>query len=166
MGNYKSDFLNAITERGFLHQCTDTDALDDRASSEVVSAYIGFDCTAPSLHVGSLLPVMLLRWLQRTGHKPIVLMGGGTTKVGDPSGKDESRLLLTEEKINENMDGIKSVFSKYLIFGENRKIAICGKYFPIMVIRGKQTALLLEWFNHLPERQFFLGAVDVFSPNP
>jgi tyrosyl-tRNA synthetase len=118
MGNYKSDFLNAITERGFLHQCTDTDALDDRASSEVVSAYIGFDCTAPSLHVGSLLPVMLLRWLQRTGHKPIVLMGGGTTKVGDPSGKDESRLLLTEEKINENMDGIKSVFSKYLIFGE------------------------------------------------
>ena len=107
MGNYKSDFLNAITERGFLHQCTDTDALDDRASSEVVSAYIGFDCTAPSLHVGSLLPVMLLRWLQRTGHKPIVLMGGGTTKVGDPSGKDESRLLLTEEKINENIVAVK-----------------------------------------------------------
>lgn len=118
MTHYKSDFLKTITERGFLHQCTDIDALDERASSSVIPAYIGFDCTAPSLHVGSLLPVMLLRWLQKTGHKPIVLMGGGTTKVGDPSGKDESRQLLTEEKINENMEGIKSIFSKYLTFGD------------------------------------------------
>ena len=124
MTSYKSDFLNAITERGFLHQCTDIDALDSRASSEIVPAYIGFDCTAPSLHVGSLLPVMLLRWLQKTGHKPIVLMGGGTTKVGDPSGKDESRLLLTEDKINENMSGIKSIFSKYLTFGDGPTDAI------------------------------------------
>jgi tyrosyl-tRNA synthetase len=124
MASYKSDFLNAITERGFLHQCTDADALDDRAATEVIPAYIGFDCTAPSLHVGSLLPVMLLRWLQKTGHKPIVLMGGGTTKVGDPSGKDESRLLLTEEKINENMEGIKSIFSKYLTFGDGPTDAI------------------------------------------
>ncbi len=124
MATYKSDFLNAITERGFLHQCTDIEALDARASSEVIPAYIGFDCTAPSLHVGSLLPVMLLRWLQKTGHKPIVLMGGGTTKVGDPSGKDESRQLLTEEKINENMVGIKSIFSKYLTFGDGPTDAI------------------------------------------
>jgi tyrosyl-tRNA synthetase len=124
MASYKSDFLNAVTERGFMHQCTDIDALDARASTEIIPAYIGFDCTAPSLHVGSLLPVMLLRWLQKTGHKPIVLMGGGTTKIGDPSGKDESRQLLTTEKINENMDGIKSIFSKYLTFGDGPTDAI------------------------------------------
>ena len=104
MVNYKSEFLKVIAERGFLHQCTDLNALDEKASSNIIPAYIGFDCTAPSLHVGSLLPIMLLRWLQKTGHKPIVLMGGGTTKVGDPSGKDESRQLLTEAKINNNLD--------------------------------------------------------------
>ena len=124
MVSYKSEFLNTITKRGFLHQCTDLDALDKRASSEIIPAYIGFDCTAPSLHVGSLLPVMLLRWLQKTGHKPIVLMGGGTTKVGDPSGKDESRQLLTEEKINSNMEHIKSIFSKYLKFGDGPTDAV------------------------------------------
>ena len=112
MSDYKSAFLNVISERGFLHQCTDIDGLDELASSQIIPAYIGFDCTASSLHVGSLMPVMLLRWLQKTGHKPIVLMGGGTTKVGDPSGKDESRQLLSTEKINANMDGIKSVFTK------------------------------------------------------
>ena len=124
MVNYNSDFLNTITERGFLHQCTDLETLDKRASSEVIPAYIGFDCTASSLHVGSLLPIMLLRWLQKTGHKPIVLMGGGTTKVGDPSGKDESRKLLTEEKINSNMEGIKTIFSKYLNFGDGPSDAV------------------------------------------
>ena len=124
MVSYKSEFLNTITKRGFLHQCTDLDSLDERASSEIIPAYIGFDCTAPSLHVGSLLPVMLLRWLQKTGHKPIVLMGGGTTKVGDPSGKDESRQLLTEEKINANMEGIKCIFSKYLNFGNGSTDAV------------------------------------------
>jgi tyrosyl-tRNA synthetase len=124
MVSYKSEFLNTITKRGFLHQCTDLGSLDERASSEIIPAYIGFDCTAPSLHVGSLLPVMLLRWLQKTGHKPIVLMGGGTTKVGDPSGKDESRQLLTEEKINANMEGIKSIFSKYLNFGNGSTDAV------------------------------------------
>ena len=107
-----------------MHQCTDIEALDERALREIIPAYIGFDCTAPSLHVGSLLPVMLLRWLQKTGHKPIVLMGGGTTKVGDPSGKDESRQLLTIEKINENMEGIKSIFAKYLTFGDGPTDAI------------------------------------------
>ena len=124
MLNYKSEFLKVIAERGFLHQCTDLNALDEKASSNVIPAYIGFDCTAPSLHVGSLLPIMLLRWLQKTGHKPIVLMGGGTTKVGDPSGKDESRQLLTEEKINNNLDSIKSIFSKYLKFGDGPTDAI------------------------------------------
>ena len=124
MVSYKSEFLNTITKRGFLHQCTDLGSLDERASSEIIPAYIGFDCTAPSLHVGSLLPVMLLRWLQKTGHKPIVLMGGGTTKVGDPSGKDESRQLLTEEKINSNMEHIKSIFSKYLKFGDGPTDAV------------------------------------------
>jgi tyrosyl-tRNA synthetase len=124
MVNYNSEFLNIITKRGFLHQCTDLEALDNRASSEIITAYIGFDCTASSLHVGSLLPVMLLRWLQKTGHKPIVLMGGGTTKVGDPSGKDESRILLTEEKIKSNMEGIKTIFSKYLNFGNGPSDAV------------------------------------------
>ena len=124
MVNYNSEFLNVITERGFLHQCTDLIALDKRASSNIMPAYIGFDCTAPSLHVGSLLPIMLLRWLQKTGHKPIVLMGGGTTKVGDPSGKDESRQLLTEDKINSNLEGIKTIFSKYLDFGDGENDAI------------------------------------------
>ena len=117
MNEYTSDFLNEITRRGFFHQCTDIKALDQRASRQIIPAYIGFDCTAESLHVGSLLPIMLLRWLQRTGHKPIVLMGGGTTKVGDPSGKDESRPLLTDELINKNLESIKKIFSKYLKFG-------------------------------------------------
>ena len=114
----KSEFLKVMMERGFIHQCTDPEALDKRMLSEVVPAYIGFDCTASSLHVGSLVQIMMLRHLQKCGHKPIVLMGGGTTKIGDPSGKDESRQMLTVEKINENMNGIKSVFEKYLTFGD------------------------------------------------
>ena len=120
INNYtpKSEFLKVMMERGFIHQCTDPEALDKRMLSEVVPAYIGFDCTASSLHVGSLVQIMMLRHLQKSGHKPIVLMGGGTTKIGDPSGKDESRQMLTVEKINENMNGIKSVFEKYLTFGD------------------------------------------------
>jgi len=102
MTTLRSEFLRAVEERGFLHQCTDLDGLDDALAGEgPLVAYIGFDCTADSLHVGSLVPIMLLRWLQKTGHKPIVLIGGGTTKIGDPSGKDESRQLLTEEQIAE-----------------------------------------------------------------
>lgn len=120
LDNYtpKSDFLKVMLERGFIHQCTDVEALDKRLQSEIIPAYIGFDCTASSLHVGSLVQIMMLRHLQKSGHKPIALMGGGTTKIGDPSGKDESRQILTYDKINENMDGIKSVFSKYLNFGD------------------------------------------------
>jgi len=119
-----SDFLRIASERGFVHQCTDLDALDGKMRAGIVKAYIGFDCTADSLHVGSLLPIMLLRWLQKTGHKPIVLMGGGTTKVGDPSGKDEARKLLTDADIDRNMVGIKSVFANYLTFGDGPTDAV------------------------------------------
>ena len=119
MSDYKSEFIRNLTARGYMHQCTDLEALDLAcAKGSPIVAYIGFDCTAPSLHVGSLLPIMLLRVLQTTGHKPIVLMGGGTTRVGDPSGKDKGRQLLVDEDIARNMDGIKSVFSKYLTFGD------------------------------------------------
>ena len=114
----KTDFLREISERGFVHQCTDLDGLDALMSRAPVTAYIGFDCTADSLHVGSLLPIMLLHWLQRCGHKPIVLMGGGTTKVGDPSGKDDARLLLSETQIEANMAGIRRIFDRYLTFGD------------------------------------------------
>jgi len=124
MANHKSDFINQLTARGFFHQCTDIDALDDRAATSPLTAYIGFDCTAPSLHAGSLVSIMLLRLFQQCGHKPIVLMGGGTTKVGDPSGKDESRKLLDDDAIAANMAGIKQVFSKYLTFGDGPTDAI------------------------------------------
>ncbi len=120
----KSAFLRTLAERGFIHQISDAAALDAKCQAGVITAYIGFDCTADSLHIGSLVQIMLLRWLQKTGHKPIVLMGGGTTKVGDPSGKDEARQLLTEAQIEQNMAGIKSVFAKYLSFGEGRTEAV------------------------------------------
>ena len=116
MSTYKSDFLNVLASRGFIHQVSEPEALDALARSSTITAYIGFDCTAPSLHVGSLLPIMMLYWLQQTGHCPIALMGGGTTRVGDPSGKDESRRLLTDELISENLKGIRAVFAKFLKF--------------------------------------------------
>ena len=121
---FKSDFLNIISERGFIHQGTDLEGLDNRMAQGSVSAYIGFDATADSLHVGSKVPIMLLRWLQKTGHKPIVLMGGGTTKVGDPSGKDMQRKLLDDAGIAKNMDGIKQVFQKFLTFGDGTTDAV------------------------------------------
>jgi tyrosyl-tRNA synthetase len=117
MGPFKSDFLSSLSERGFIHQITDAAGLDARAQSSVISAYIGFDATADSLHIGSLVQIMLLRRLQQTGHRPIVLMGGGTTKVGDPSGRDETRQLLTEEQINANISGIRATFARFLDFG-------------------------------------------------
>jgi tyrosyl-tRNA synthetase len=116
MSAYKSDFLNILAERGFIHQVSEPDTLDARAKAGSITAYIGFDCTAASLHVGSLLPIMMLYWLQQTGHKPIALMGGGTTRVGDPSGKDESRRILTDEAIEQNLVGIRAIFSKFLKF--------------------------------------------------
>jgi tyrosyl-tRNA synthetase len=135
MSKFKSEFLNVLDARGFIHQLSDPEGLDKAAGQGTISAYIGFDCTAPSLHAGSLLPIMMLYWLQQTGHKPITLMGGGTTKVGDPSGKDESRMLLTADKINENMEGIRQVFSKFLKFGD-------GKTDAVMVNNA-------DWLDHL-----------------
>jgi tyrosyl-tRNA synthetase len=124
MTAYKSDFLHVLEARGFIHQVSEPEVLDQLAKTEQVTAYIGFDCTAASLHVGSLLPIMMLRWMQKTGHRPIALMGGGTTRVGDPSGKDESRRLLTDDQINENLKGIRQVFSRFLKFGDSGNDAI------------------------------------------
>jgi tyrosyl-tRNA synthetase len=121
---YRSSLLRLLDERGYIHQLTDADALDALAGKEAVTAYIGFDATAPSLHVGSLVQIMMLRRLQQAGHRPIVLMGGGTTKVGDPSGKDESRKLLTEEEIFDNIAGIRRVFEQFLTFGDGPNDAI------------------------------------------
>jgi tyrosyl-tRNA synthetase len=115
---FKSDLLRTLQARGYIHQITHPEELDAAAASGRVTGYIGFDATAPSLHVGSLLQIMMLRRMQQAGHKPIVLMGGGTTKVGDPTDKDQSRPLLTEEKIQANIDSIKSVFARFLTFGE------------------------------------------------
>ena len=119
----KSDFLRDATERGFVHQCTDTEGLA-ALTAGIVPAYIGFDCTADSLHVGSLVQIMILRLLQRHGHKPVVLMGGGTTRIGDPSGKDESRQLLTDEQIAVNMAGIRRCFDPFLRFDDGPSDAI------------------------------------------
>jgi tyrosyl-tRNA synthetase len=119
-----SDFLHEATVRGFVHQTTDTDALDAALRAGTVSAYIGFDCTADSLHVGSLLQIMILRLLQRHGHRPVVLMGGGTTRIGDPSGKDESRQMLTDETIAANMAGIARTFGPFLRFGDGKSDAV------------------------------------------
>jgi tyrosyl-tRNA synthetase len=117
MSKLKSDFLQELSARGFIHQATDEAALDRLARSERLTGYIGFDCTAPSLHVGHLVSIMMLRKLQQTGHRPIVLIGGGTTKVGDPSGKDEARKLLSDTEIAANIAGMEQVFTKFLSFG-------------------------------------------------
>ncbi|MEM7067687.1 MAG: tyrosine--tRNA ligase [Pseudomonadota bacterium] len=124
MSAFKSDFLQVLSERGFIHQISDETGLDELLSKEMVTSYIGFDATAPSLHAGSLVQIMLLYWFQQTGHRPIALMGGGTTMVGDPSGKDESRQLLTPKLIEENKAGIKRVFSNFLEFGDDGNQAI------------------------------------------
>ena len=135
----RSDFLAALTERGFIHQCTDSDGLDALCAAGPIRAYIGFDCTADSLHVGSLVQIMMLHWLQKTGHKPIVLMGGGTTKIGDPSGRDETRQLLTHEGIQANKAGIFKVFEKFLTFSDDQAIMVDNddwlselKYIPLL----------------------------------
>jgi tyrosyl-tRNA synthetase len=122
MATFKSDFLEVLSSRGFINQVSEPEALDALAAQKSITAYIGFDCTAPSLHVGSLVPIMLLYWLQQTGHQPIVLMGGGTSKVGDPSGKDESRRLMTEATIAQNLVGMRRVFDKFLDFGPGKAI--------------------------------------------
>jgi tyrosyl-tRNA synthetase len=124
MTSYNSSLLKLLDERGYIHQVTDTEALDALAAKEVVSGYIGFDATAPSLHVGNLVQIMTLRRLQQAGHRPIVLMGGGTTKVGDPSGKDEGRKLLAPEEIDANIGSIRRVFERFLAFGDGPSDAI------------------------------------------
>ena len=121
---YKSDFLKTLQARGYIHQVTHPVELDEAASSGIVTAYIGFDATAPSLHVGSLIQIMMLRRLQQAGHKPVVLMGGGTTRVGDPTGKDASRPQLTDETIQANIEGIQKVFAKFLTFGDGPTDAV------------------------------------------
>src|SRR3954451_12867543 len=121
---HQSALLRVLDERGYIHQQTDAQGLDALAAKQIVPGYIGFDATAPSLHVGSLVQIMMLRRLQQAGHKPIVLMGGGTTKVGDPSGKDESRKLLTDEEIDANIGGIRRVFERFLTFGDGPSDAV------------------------------------------
>jgi tyrosyl-tRNA synthetase len=147
----QSGLLAVLIERGFLHQCSDLTSLDQKAKSGELVAYIGFDCTAPSLHAGSLVQIMLLRWLQKTGGKPIALMGGGTTRVGDPSGNDASRQLLSLETIAANKVGIKRVFAKFLRFGG-----------------GKQDAIMpdnAEWLGGLNYIDFLRDAGRHFSIN-
>src|SRR5437868_12444106 len=123
MSAYKSDFLRVLAERGFIHQLSDSEGLDAKAASTTITAYVGFDATAPSLHIGNLLTIMMLRWLQKTGHRPIALMGGGTSKIGDPSGKDTSRTLLTPAQIDANIASIRTVFSRFLDFDAGAMMA-------------------------------------------
>ncbi|MCG8621804.1 MAG: tyrosine--tRNA ligase, partial [Proteobacteria bacterium] len=122
--SHTSEFLNTLTARGYLHQATDSDGLDALMKQQCVPAYIGFDCTADSLHIGSLIQIMMLRVLQQSGHKPIVLMGGGTTKIGDPSGKDSQRPMLSDQDIAHNKKGIRRIFEKFLKFGEGTTDAV------------------------------------------
>ena len=122
--SYTSDFLKTLDERGFIAQCTDAEALDAAAASGVITGYIGYDCTAPSLHVGNLISILMLRRLQQAGHRPIVVIGGGTTKVGDPSGKDESRQILTQQQIDANKQTIRATFERFLTFGDGPTDAI------------------------------------------
>jgi tyrosyl-tRNA synthetase len=126
MTEFKSDFLRVMTERGFVHQCSDPEGLDAALAGDMVTAYVGYDCTAGSYHVGNLLSIMMLRWFQKTGHRPITLMGGGTTRVGDPSGKDESRKLLTYDEIEANKQSLKATFAKFVDFetGPNAAVMI------------------------------------------
>jgi tyrosyl-tRNA synthetase len=120
----RSEFLHVLESRGYLHACTDMEGLDERLTAGPVAGYIGFDATAPSLHVGSLIQIMMLRWLQRTGNRPICLMGGGTTRIGDPSFKDDARPLLDEARIAANLAGIRQVFARYVTFGEGATDAV------------------------------------------
>jgi len=124
MADFDSDFLSLMAERGYIQQCTDETGLDRQAKAGIITAYIGYDCTAPSLHVGNLISIMMLRKLQQSGHRPIIVIGGGTTKIGDPSGRDETRQLLTEEQIAQNKQTIQTIFERFLTFGKQPTSAI------------------------------------------
>ena len=162
MSSYNSTLLKLLDERGYIHQLTDAAALDALASKEVVSAYIGFDATASSLHVGSLVQIMMLRRLQQAGHRPIVLMGGGTTKVGDPSGKDESRQLLSEEKIAENIAGIRRVFEHFLTFAPKNSM---GGPTDAIMVNNAEWLDRLEYISFLREvgRHFTINRMLTFD---
>jgi tyrosyl-tRNA synthetase len=151
MRKYKSDFLTTLEERGYIHQCSDFDGLDRLAAQGEVIAYVGYDCTAPSLHIGHLISIMMLHWLQQSAGKPIALMGGGTTRVGDPSGKDETRRILAIETIEANKEAIKGAFARFLQFGD-----------------GKTAALMLdnaEWLAPLNYIEFLRDVGRHFSVN-
>ena len=124
MSTYKSDFINEITSRGFVHQSTDMSIIDKKMSKNNITAYIGFDATSDSLHIGSLVPLMILSWLQYYNHKPIALLGGGTTMVGDPSGKEETRQVLDLKSINNNKNSIKKIFNKFISFKNNKALML------------------------------------------
>ncbi len=124
MSAFKSDLLRILSDRGYIHQITDGEALDRLATTQIVPGYVGFDATAPSLHVGNLVSIMLLRRLQQAGHKPVVLMGGGTTRIGDPTGKDEVRKMLSDEAIETNISSIRTAFEKFLVFGDGPTDAV------------------------------------------
>ena len=151
MSAYKSDFLQVLADRGFIQQVSEPEVLDARALKPGLTGYIGFDCTASSLHVGSLLPIMMLYWMQQTGHRPIALMGGGTTRVGDPSGKDESRRILTEEDIDRNLAGIRAIFGRFLKFGDGPSDAIMANN--------------ADWLNRLNYIDFLRDVGRHFSVN-
>jgi tyrosyl-tRNA synthetase len=151
MSAYKSELLEVLSSRGYIHQVSEPETLDALARNSKITGYIGFDCTAPSLHIGSLVPIMMLYWMQQTGHRPIALMGGGTTRVGDPSGKDESRRVLTEEVIAENLAGIRKVFSKFLTFGDSAG--------------GAMMANNADWLNSLNYIDFLRDVGRHFSVN-
>jgi tyrosyl-tRNA synthetase len=151
MSAYKSELLEVLSTRGYIHQVSEPEALDALARASKVTAYIGFDCTAPSLHIGSLVPIMMLYWMQQTGHRPIALMGGGTTRVGDPSGKDDSRTILTDELIERNLTGIRKVFSQFLKFGDGPGDAVMANN--------------ADWLNALNYLDFLRDVGKHFSVN-
>jgi tyrosyl-tRNA synthetase len=151
MSAYKSEFLTILAERGFIHQISEPEALDAAAKAGSIAGYIGFDCTAASLHIGSLLPIMMLYWMQQTGHRPIALMGGGTTRVGDPSGKDESRRILSEEAIGDNLKGIRAIFAKFLKFDDGGGKAVMANN--------------ADWLNKLNYIDFLRDVGRHFSVN-
>jgi tyrosyl-tRNA synthetase len=157
MTEYRSSLLKLLDERGYIHQLTDAEGLDALAAKEIVTGYIGFDATAPSLHVGSLVQIMQLRRLQQSGHRPVVLMGGGTTKVGDPTGKDESRRLLTNEEIDANIAGIRKVFEKFLKFGDGPTDAV--------VVNNDEWLSKLEYIPFLRDvgRHFTINRMMTFD---
>jgi len=151
MSAFKSELMQILTERGFVHQCSDSEGLDRRFASESVTGYIGFDATAKSLHVGSLMQIMMLRWMQKTGHRPLALMGGGTTRIGDPSFKDEARKLLTDDMIDENLAGIRKVFANYIDFEGGERPAVMANN--------------AEWLNGLHYIDFLRDVGRHFSVN-